>query len=158
MKNINYIQNLIQTKQQLCIFIDYKDGIEIFKDAFDSNNISLRFIRIFQNFSKQNFINIYILKNDDTKEKDIKKLEKKIENLNSLENSLENIILKTKEYTNTYFLYIGNNSEISAYIKEKNGISISIKNNTNIQQNTDISLSKQNFEEILIETNNVYLY
>lgn len=60
MKNINYIQNLIQTKQQLCIFIDYKDGIEIFKDAFDSNNISLRFIRIFQNFSKQNFINIYI--------------------------------------------------------------------------------------------------
>ena len=78
--------------------------------------------------------------------------------MNIIENSLESIILKTKEYTNTYFLYIDNDSEISAYIKEKNGISISIKNNTNIQQNTDISLSKQNFEEILIETNNVYLY
>ena len=47
MKNINYIQNLIQTKQQLCILIDYKDGIGIFKDTFDSNNISLRFVRIF---------------------------------------------------------------------------------------------------------------
>ena len=47
MKNINYIQNLIQTKQQLCILIDYKDGNGIFKDIFDSNNISLKFIRIF---------------------------------------------------------------------------------------------------------------
>lgn len=156
MKKLKYIQQHIKNEQELCILIDYNDIIKEFEESYEPDLLSPRYIRILKNFSKCDFINIYILIDKDTPKKNIKKLSNKLEDITFIENI--NIFIeaiKSNQNKNCLLLYLGNQNAICEFIKNKAGISIAIK--TTEKTPADILLSRQKFEEILLETNNICL-
>ena len=156
MKKLKYIQQHIKNEQELCILIDYNDIIKEFEESYEPDLLSPRYIRILQNFSKCDFIDIYILADKDTPKKSIKKLSNKLEDITFIENI--NIFMdkiKSNQNKNCLLLYLGNQHDICEFIKNKAGISIAIK--TTEKTPADILLSRQKFEEILLETNNICL-
>ena len=159
MKKLKYIQELIKNQQKLCIFIDYKDIIEEFESTFEPDILSARHIRILQNFSKCEFINMFILTNTDMPKKKITKLSKKLEDITFENYNAEDITNICDQYKETHtFMYLGKSPEIIQLINENSGMTISIKDFSGENKTqTDISLSKQKFEEILLETNNICL-
>ena len=98
---------------------------------------------------------MYILTDKDAP-KCIKKLSNKLEDITFIENI--NIFMdkiKSNQNKNCLLLYLGNQHDICEFIKNKTGISIAIK--TTEKTPADILLSRQKFEEILLETNNICL-
>lgn len=155
MKKLKHIQQQIKNEQELCILIDYNDIIKKFEESYEPDLLSPRYIRILQNFSKCEFIDMYILTDKDAP-KCIKKLSNKLEDITFIENI--NIFMdkiKSNQNKNCLLLYLGNQHDICEFIKNKTGISIAIK--TTEKTPADILLSRQKFEEILLETNNICL-
>ena len=102
---------------------------------------------------------MFILTNADMPKKKITKLSKKLEDITFGNYNPDVIANICDQYKETHaFLYLGKSSEIIQLIKKNSGMTISIKDFSGENKTqTDISLSKQKFEEILLETNNICL-
>lgn len=155
MKKLKYIQQQIKNEQELCILIDYNDIIKKFEESYEPDLLSPRYIRILQNFSKCEFIDMYILTDKDAP-KCIKKLSNKLEDIDFIENTSTHMIeILSKHSENCLLIYLGNNPPTIDCIKENSGISIAIK--TSEKTHADLQFSRPKFEEILLETNNICL-
>ncbi len=157
MKTLKDIQKFIQAKVKLYIFVDYENVI---KKYFTEEEFNSRDIRILKNFLNAKFIKLYIISNKNYEDKIFKKLQKEVSDLSFMNSDSEDFIKICDDIEKTnLLLYIGNNSKIIKQMKKINDetIVITIDDKDEVIKNKDFNVSKRRFEEILIETNNLYL-
>lgn len=149
MKNLQELQLSVRSKEKLNIFIE-EEVIKLLNSAYSEDFFSPVYKRIFENFAKQEKINLTVLVNK--KPNGFRK--SAIIFLPKKKFKPEKIIENT-EYQQ---VYIGYNAEIIELYKQTEITTVGISvTEEQLRKSYKILAGKSTFETFLTETNNLYL-
>lgn len=149
MKNLQELQLAVRLKDKLNIYVE-EEVIKLLNSAYSEDFFSPVYKRIFENFAKQEKINLTVLVNK--KPNGFKK--SAIIFLTKKKFRPEEII-ENKEYQH---IYIGYNKETVEFYKETDVTTVGISvTEEQLRKSYKILVSKSTFETFLTETNNLYL-
>ena len=158
MKAITDLQDIIKNNQKLYIIVEYENITTNLEKLYFSEAREVRLFRIFQNFANAQNISIYVHFNGKTSKREINQFSKRLKNIEFL-NDKESIIevCDNMEEKSTA-LYIGNDKNIRKLDKIKEGYTIYLTNEENGKNKLiDFNLTAEEFNNIILETNNLYL-
>lgn len=158
MKAITDLQDIIKNNQKLYIIVEYENITSNLEKLYFSEAREVRLFRIFQNFANAQNISIYVYFNGKTSKREINQFSKRLKNIEFL-NDKESIIevCDNMEEKSTA-LYIGNDKNILKLDKIKEGYTIYLTNEENGKNKLiDFNLTAEEFNNIILETNNLYL-
>lgn len=149
MKNLQELQESVRLKDKLNIFIE-EEIIKSLNSSYSEDLFSPIYKRIFENFAKQEKINLTVLIN--------KKLKgfKKSEMIFVLKNKfVPEEVLENTEYQQ---IYIGYDKAIIKLFKKTDVTTIGVSvTDEKLRKLYKILVGKSQFETFLTETNNLYL-